>query len=546
MRKFQNDFILKFRRFGQKFVFQINNYIIIIYLKLKGKLQKPISRNAKHFEIGSYISIIEKDFTVSFSAGKEFKDRNLDPESFKGLSVDQIFGDQATKVRRFYTSAFEGKETGFSLYFDGQYQEYNVVPLFGADDTISQILVVVKDVTERKTVELRLQQMEKLESIGSLAGGIAHDFNNLLGGLFGFVEMAKENNQNPLVADYLSQALSAYERARDLTNQLLTFSKGGKPKLQTHSIREILIKNVIFNLSGSSIASEFHLAEDIWFCDIDENQIGQVLDNLIINAKQAMTSGGNLVVTAENIQLLTGEIAELDSGGYIHITVRDSGPGIDPEVIGKIFDPFFSTKPGGKGLGLATCFSIIRKHSGTILVESVAGKGTVFHLYLPKSAAAASSAVSKEDKEEKDDKEGSHMHYGSGAVLVMDDEPSNLHLAETMLTHLGFEVITALNGSEALSTCRDLMNQQSSIKAALLDLTVPGGLGGKEIVSQLRNLYPDMLVFAASGYSNDPIIANPQDFGFSDSLQKPYKLQELSEMLSRHFPDSLVQQRTDQ
>ena len=341
-------------------------------LVVRQKLLERITNNIPK----TYISIIEKDYTVSFSAGKEFEARNLDPASFRGLSVDQIFGDQAEKVRLYYALAFAGEETGFSLTIDDQYQEYNVVPLFGLDNTISQILVVVKDVTESKKVEIRLQQMEKLESIGNLAGGIAHDSNNLLGGLFGFIEMANEKNQHPIVADYLSQALSAYERARDLTHQLLTFSKGGEPKLQIHSIREILTKNVLFNLSGSSTASEFHLAEDLWFCDIDENQIGQVLDNIIINAKQAMQSGGSIVVTAANMKLTKGDIAELDPGSYIHIAIQDTGSGIEPTVIGRIFDPFFTTKAKGKGLGLATCFSIMRKHNGTILAESTPGEGS--------------------------------------------------------------------------------------------------------------------------------------------------------------------------
>jgi two-component system, cell cycle sensor histidine kinase and response regulator CckA len=503
-------------------------------LSVRQKLLERITNNIPK----TYISIIEKDYTVSFSAGKEFEARNLDPASFTGLSIDQIFGDQVNKVRSYYALAFTGEETGFSLYIDDQYQEYSVVPLFGLDNNISQILVVVKDVTERKKVELRLQQLEKLESIGNLAGGIAHDFNNLLGGLFGFIEMASVKNQNPIVEDYLSQALSAFERARDLTHQLLTFSKGGEPKLQTHSIREIITKNILFNLSGSSAASEFNLAEDLWFCDIDENQIGQVLDNLIINAKQAMQPGGKILVTAANTRLSTGDIAELDPGSYIHIAIQDYGSGIDPTIMNRIFEPFFTTKEKdkGKGLGLATCFSIMRKHNGTITVESTLGEGSVFHLYLPKSVMTAAVPDSKTD---------SQIHSGSGVVLVMDDEISILHLAETMFNRLGYTVVTAINGSEALSICKDLLSQNSSIKAALLDLTVPGELGGKEIVSELHDKYPNVVVFATSGYSNDPIIANPQDFGFVDSLQKPYKFKELSDMLSRHFPDSIVQQGLD-
>jgi PAS domain S-box-containing protein len=266
------------------------------------------------------------------------------------------------------------------------------------DGAPRQIFGIIHDITERKKTEeehlkyeQQLQQNQKLESLGILAGGIAHDFNNLMGGIFGYIDIANENSNDSHVSSNLSKAMDTIERARALTRQLLTFAKGGSPILQTGTLSPFLRETVQFALSGSNVSCRYDIPKELLACIFDVHQIGQVIDNLIINAQQAMPSGGTIEVSARNIMLEEKAHPKLPKGNYVKVAVKDGGIGIPEEIISKIFDPFFTTKSKGHGLGLATCYSIMKKHGGCIDVESEPGRGSTFTVYLPASPEASTT-----------------------------------------------------------------------------------------------------------------------------------------------------------
>ncbi len=380
------------------------------------------------------------------------------------------------------------------------------------------------DITEKRKLMEAMQRADKLESLGVLAGGIAHDFNNLLGGIFGFLSLAREMApEESDISECILSALSAFDRARALTQQLLTFSKGGEPNLKTQSIDAVIRDTVAFALSGSRVGYAIDIDEELYTCRIDKNQIGQVIDNLVINAIQAMPEGGTVRVSARNVCLNSDNKWELPGGRYVAFTIADSGKGIPPEMLGRVFDPFFTMKETGTGLGLATCYSIVTKHGGAIDVESKLNIGTHFTVYLPVSDAAADSTSSPSSPGE--------VNQSGGAVLVMDDEEVNRDLYSRMLTALGYAPSSVGDGDEMLQLCRDLSEKKVTPFAILLDLTVPGGLGGRDIIDELRSLYPDTPIFAISGYSDDPVIAEPERFGFTASIKKPFLKETLGRVL---------------
>ncbi|NLD95138.1 MAG: transporter substrate-binding domain-containing protein [Fibrobacter sp.] len=384
-----------------------------------------------------------------------------------------------------------------------------------------RFVVVVRDISVRKKSEEELLKVQKLESLGILAGGIAHDFNNLMSGFFGYVDMARENAKDENVSQYLQKAMEAIDRVRALTHQLLTFAKGGAPIQKIGHLFPFVQETVKFSLSGSNVACLFTVQEDLWACNFDKNQIGQVIDNLVINAQQAMPEGGTIEVNARNIILAEKEHPLLVKGNYIKLSVKDSGIGISKEIITKIFDPFFTTKPKGHGLGLASCYSIVGQHGGCIDVESELGKGSTFIVYLP----AIVGYIQGE--------EGTNVktHKGSGTFLIMDDEKIVRGAIEAMLNSLGYNVIHKENGIKTI----EFFKENSNITGMIFDLTIPGGMGGKETVAEIRKLNRDIPVFVVSGYAEDPIMKNPADYGFTASICKPFVLAELIEMLEKHM-----------
>ncbi len=383
---------------------------------------------------------------------------------------------------------------------------------------------IIRDISERKKTESELMKLEKLESLGVLAGGIAHDFNNLLTVILGNISLAQlDVNGSETLCKRLSDGERAVLRARELTQQLLTFAKGGAPIRKTALIQDIVKESCGFSLSGSNVKCRFNFARDLNPADVDSGQISQVLHNLVINAAQAMPDGGTLHVTCENATVSAGSALPLKPGPYVRITLRDEGKGIPREIFPKIFDPYFTTKPKGSGLGLATSYSIIKKHDGHIDVESEPGAGAVFRIYLPASHHELPAQPSE-----------SHAIVagtGKGKVLVMDDEADVRNVVGDMLKTLGYEPVFARDGAEALSVYQNTVQTGAKFVAVIMDLTIPGGMGGKEAIKKLIEIDHRARVIVASGYSNDPVMSAFESYGFSGVIAKPYTMDMLAETL---------------
>jgi PAS domain S-box-containing protein len=378
-----------------------------------------------------------------------------------------------------------------------------------------------RDITERKKMEGELIKAQKIESLGILAGGIAHDFNNILTGILGNITLAKAYvKPEDSVADRLTEAEKACLQAKDLTQQLLTFSRGGAPVKKTFSITELLKDSATFVLRGSSVQCEFSIPDDLWLVEVDEGQINQVISNLIINSAQAMPEGGTIKVQAENTVVWTKDIPPLKNGRYLKISIEDKGIGIQEEHLRRIFDPYFTTKQRGSGLGLAVAYSIIKKHEGYIDVKSQLGVGTTFFIYLP----ASEHNIINEKKIDK-------IFKGVGRILLMDDEDVVRHVVGEMLKHLGYNVEFAKDGAEAIKLYEIAKETGKPFDAVIMDLTVPGGIGGKEAINKLLEIDPNVKAIVSSGYSNDPVLSNYTEYGFCGGVAKPYKLEELGKTL---------------
>lgn len=387
------------------------------------------------------------------------------------------------------------------------------------------VAVILQDVSERRKQEEDDLRLQKLEALGSLAGGIAHDFNNLLQGIFGYIELAKMSydNKDRMLA-MLSHAEDALHQSVNLTTQLLTFSKGGKPIKKLINLRRVIENSTRFTLSGSWSDFRIDIAPDLWQVEADEGQIGQVIQNILLNAEQSMPTGGSIVITAKNIP---DSDASFPHGPirrkHVLIAIKDTGIGIPEQYISKIFDPYFTTKEKGRGLGLATSYSIIQNHGGMIDVTSVMDKGTTFFIYLP--------AVETK-KEIREASPITSVSGRKGKVLVMDDEKFILNIAQELITALGHDVDLAEHGEAAIEKYRTAMESGKPFDIVILDLTIRGGMGGRETIQRLREIDPSVKAIVSSGYSDDDIVSEYKNYGFKERLAKPYKLAMLRDALN--------------
>jgi PAS domain S-box-containing protein len=394
-------------------------------------------------------------------------------------------------------------------------------------DTESQIIgsvLVFRDVSEKREMEEELRKSQKLESIGVLAGGIAHDFNNILSAILANISLAKITMpENRKAATRLEEAEKAVLRAQGLTQQLLTFSKGGAPVKETSDIREILKDTSLFTLSGSKTKADFAISDDLSPLDVDKGQFSQVINNLIINADQAMPKGGVIKIKAVNIKVGPESSLRLEPGNYLRISISDNGEGISPENLSKIFDPYFTTRSNGSGLGLATTYSIVKRHRGEIRVESKVGIGTTFTIYLPVSKSAV---VQRSETQ-------APVTKGNGRILLMDDEAVIRDVSKEVLEFLGYEASLAKDGESMLEIFKKANAEGKPFDVVILDLTIPGGPGGKEVVKELTKIDPAIKVIAASGYSNDPVMANYKAYGFNGILPKPFTIKDVGFVLKK-------------
>jgi PAS domain S-box-containing protein len=399
-------------------------------------------------------------------------------------------------------------------------------PIRDKDNNIIGVILVFQDVTEKRKMQEELLKAERLESVGILAGGIAHDFNNILTTIVGNISLAKTKvvDVEGEIFEILTVAEKASLRARDLTRQLLTFARGGAPVKKMASIVELIKDSASFALRGSNVRCEFSIPGDLWPVEVDEGQLSQVINNMVINADQAMPQGGVVRVRAENVTISAADALPLEKGErYVKISVEDQGIGIPEEHLPKVFDPYFTTKQKGSGLGLAISFSIIRNHAGLITVESELGTGTTFDVYLP---ASQKRIPAKRVVEEK-------ALVARGKVLVMDDDEAVRNTVGRMLRHVGYGVDFARDGVEAIELYRKASESGNPFDLVIMDLTVPGAMGGKQAVEELLAIDPAARVIASSGYSTDPVMSNFREHGFSAVIAKPYEIKELSETLSK-------------
>jgi len=395
--------------------------------------------------------------------------------------------------------------------------------------TLEMALYKARADKEQKKMEAQINLLKKMESIGTLAGGIAHDFNNLLGGILGNIELAMLKTTEEEVSTYLARSLSNIDRTRALTQQLLTFSTGGAPIKKVENLFPFIQETTQFALSGSSISSRFQIEEDLYPCDFDKNQIGQVVEKLILNARQAMADGGLIEVSACNLSLSAKEHQPLAAGNYVKISIQDHGTGISKDSLPNIFDPYYTTDSNGQGLGLSICYSIINSHGGYIEVESELGKGSTFSVYLP--ASTESILTIPVDQTERDACE----HVGTGTFLVMDDEEIIRLSMGGILENFGYRVVLKENGKDAIDFFKEETKAHRKLAGMIFDLTIPGGMGGIEAIREIRKICSDTPAFVASGYSADPVMAYPEEYGFNSSICKPFKMSELSEMLEKYM-----------
>ena len=399
----------------------------------------------------------------------------------------------------------------------------SAAPIRDDGGNIAGAVVVLRDVTEKQKAEAQMLTESKLQSVGLLAGGIAHDFNNLLTSIIGNLSLARlPEFSREEAAELLMEAERAAVGAKDLTQQLLTFARGGAPVKQTLRLPELIREACQLALRGSNVQCQFTFSDDTWSVEADEGQIRQILNNLVINARQAMPQGGRVEVRTENVETSAGSMRSLVPGKYVKISIRDHGPGITPEHLPRIFEPYFTTKKGGTGLGLATVYSVVRKHNGQISVLSEPGKGTTFEIYLPVAQQPAAAAPTQSAPEN---------FFGHGRVLVVDDEVNIQKLLSTMLRKLGCETEIANDGSEAIERYQAARARSKPFDAVIMDLTIPNGMGGCEAVRRLRELDPGIRAIASSGYSLDPVMANYRDYGFCGVIPKPYQIGDVSRVL---------------
>jgi len=403
------------------------------------------------------------------------------------------------------------------------------VPLRDEDDRIIGILGSYEDITERKWTEQELLKTKKLEALGLLAGGIAHDFNNILMVILGNISFAQMGLAPEEKAyERLSIAENAALKAKDLTRQFLTFSQGGAPIKSPVATASLVKSYGTFAMSGANATIGYTIPDDLWHIEADEGQIGQVLTNILLNADQAMPEGGTIKIQCENAVVDEEHSLPLASGNYVKITIQDQGSGISKENLGRIFDPYFTTKESGRGLGLASAYAIMKKHAGHITVTSTMGAGTTFTLYIPAATRRTAPLQAEKPQPSMDAKK----------ILIMDDDEALIKVVQDMLEENGHQVAFALDGTEALSRYADARQAAEPFDLVIMDLTIPGGMGGKDAIRKLLELDPQAKVIVSSGYSQDPVMADYKRYGFKGVIAKPYRLADLQAQLQQVWATS--------
>ncbi|MDD5658094.1 MAG: ATP-binding protein [Elusimicrobia bacterium] len=383
-----------------------------------------------------------------------------------------------------------------------------------------------RDVADTRRREAALANMQKLDSLGTLAGGIAHDFNNLLAAILGNLSLLEDERKGGgKTVEYVREAQEACKTATGLSRQLLTFAKGGKPAVKVLDLRPLLRQASVFAARGSSARCVFALGDAPLAVSADPEQVAQVIQSVVLNAAQAMPDGGNIAVRAELVAVGADELPPLPAGRYVRVRVADQGPGIPPEDLPRLFELYFTTKPKGRGLGLPICHSIMARHGGDIAADPRPGPGAAIILHFPAADAAAIPSETRRPE----------SGPGGGRILIMEDAAPLGRILKRMLERLGYRAEVVADGRAALDAYREAKSADDPFAAVIMDLTIPGGMGGKETMIRLRTFDPQAKAIVASGYSNDPIMSEYAAHGFSGALAKPFRIEELSEALRGIF-----------
>jgi two-component system cell cycle sensor histidine kinase/response regulator CckA len=406
-------------------------------------------------------------------------------------------------------------------------------PIRDKDLTILGVVIVFRDVTEKRRMEEELLTARKLESVGTLAGGVAHDYNNLLAVILGNISFAKMlTNPSSKIYERLTDAEDATIKGKELTYRLLAFSRGGDSLKKVASLKGIIMDSARLTLSGSNIKCTFSFPDDLRQVEIDEEQIRQVIHNIVINAKETMSRGGKIKIRADNITLGPEDVIPLPEGDYVIISIEDHGGGISEEDLSRIFDPYFTTKEignvKGMGLGLAICYSIVQNHGGFMNAKSQPGVGTTISVYLPAHRKKTRTALTEREK---------LVDIGGCRVLYMDDENALRDIAGEMLSHIGYNVEFARDGAEAIKMYSEAFTSEKPFDIVIMDLTIPGGMGGAEAVQKLHEIDPRVKAIVSSGYTNDPIIKDFKEYNFSGVITKPFDVDELVRVIESVLAD---------
>jgi PAS domain S-box-containing protein len=506
-------------------------------IKKRQMAEKALRESEKKYR-GLIETASEAIIVIDYESGKII-DVNRKGIELLGRSADEIIGMHHSQIHpsdetEKYTWLFKKSATYLSppdiayhmLHKDGSRIPVEISTSIMELEGRKIIQGIFRDLREKIQLEEEIQKAQRLESAGVLAGGMAHDFNNLLTSILGNVSLAKVfADPEGKVYERLTETEKAVMRAKNLTQQLLTFAKGGVPVTRTVDLSNTIVESAEFALRGAILKCVYQIAENLWPVEADLGQISQVIHNLVINAYHSMPNGGSCRVEAKNILNLDTASIPLPEGRYVKISVQDFGSGILPEHLNKIFDPFFTTKRSGTGLGLSTAYSIIKKHGGVLTVDSEVGKGSIFHIFLPVSDKTGPPAV--------EDEAQAVILKGSGKVLLIDDEEFLLEMASELLQHLGYTVDTAIDGKEALDLYKKGLESGQKHTVVIMDLTIPGGMGGKETIRELKKIDPDAKTIVSSGYATDPILSNFKEYGFDAMLPKPYEVEELAKILHK-------------
>jgi two-component system, cell cycle sensor histidine kinase and response regulator CckA len=482
---------------------------------------------------------VDSDYRFTYISPADERLRGYGADEVIGLHVSELFDEEGIAslvktARQRQEAEQRGMLTG-AITFEARHRrkdgswiwaEIRSAPERDAQGTIIGYYGITREITERKEQEKELLKIEKLESLGALAGGIAHDFNNILTGITGNISYAQlfldatHKSFKPLV-----EAEKASVRAGELARQLLTFARGGEPVKKVISLQHLVNETVSLVLRGSNVKGIIEIPDSIHAIEADEGQMSQVFHNIIINATQAMPGGGTLTVTAQNETLSNENTMPLPGGSYVRLSFADQGCGIPDDDLKRIFDPYFTTKSSGNGLGLASVHSIVSRHGGHIGVSSVPGRGTTFIIHLPSTGEAYSIQQTDSVSQMIEDHKG-------GTILVMDDEEMIRNMTAEMLEYLGYQATTCENGTEALARYKAARESGVPFSAVIMDLTIPGGMGGKEAAQQILAIDPKACLIVSSGYSNDPVMSDYSTHGFSGAIAKPYKMMEFLQLLS--------------